>query len=141
MEGGSSTTTGRRSQPAAVCVPCAAACWLSLQLATLLLPPRPCLPCHLDKAVACTHLTTGLTWPPASNYLSLLPLPSFSSPLHQGVHHVEGKYTSRGPRLIEVNCRMGGGPVRTMNLLAWGVDLVEEQLLASAGGCHWVSGA
>lgn len=29
----------------------------------------------------------------------------------------------------------GGGPVRTMNLLAWGVDLVEEQLLASAGGC------
>lgn len=27
----------------------------------------------------------------------------------------------------------GGGPVRTMNLLAWGVDLVEEQLLASAG--------
>lgn len=28
---------------------------------------------------------------------------------------------------------MGGGPVRTMNLLAWGVDLVEEQLLASAG--------
>ncbi|EFN59059.1 hypothetical protein CHLNCDRAFT_137776 [Chlorella variabilis] len=53
--------------------------------------------------------------------------------LQIGVFHVEGKYTSRGPRLIEVNCRMGGGPVRTMNLLAWGVDLVEEQLLASAG--------
>ena len=32
----------------------------------------------------------------------------------------------------------GGGPVRTMNLLAWGVDLVEEQLLASAGG--WGAG-
>jgi hypothetical protein len=29
-----------------------------------------------------------------------------------GVFHVEGKYTSRGARLIEVNCRMGGGPVR-----------------------------
>jgi hypothetical protein len=29
-----------------------------------------------------------------------------------GVFHVELKYTSRGARLIEVNCRMGGGPVR-----------------------------
>lgn len=29
-----------------------------------------------------------------------------------GVFHVECKYTSRGARLIEVNCRMGGGPVR-----------------------------
>ena len=50
-----------------------------------------------------------------------------------GVFHVECKYTSRGARLIEVNCRMGGGPVRTMNHLVWGVDLVEEQLLCSAG--------
>lgn len=50
-----------------------------------------------------------------------------------GVFHVEGKYTSRGPRLIEVNCRMGGGPVRTMNQLVWGVDLVEEALLCTAG--------
>ncbi len=32
--------------------------------------------------------------------------------LKLGVFHVEAKYTSRGPRLIEVNCRMGGGPVR-----------------------------
>ena len=47
--------------------------------------------------------------------------------------HVELKYTSHGPRLIEVNCRMGGGPVRATNLLVWGVDLVEEQLLCSAG--------
>ena len=51
----------------------------------------------------------------------------------QGVFHVELKYTSRGPRLIEVNCRMGGGPVRDVNLLVWGVDLVEEHLLTSAG--------
>ena len=28
---------------------------------------------------------------------------------------------------------MGGGPVRTMNQLVWGVDLVEEQLLCTAG--------
>jgi biotin carboxylase len=51
------------------------------------------------------------------------------------VFHVELKYTSRGPRLIEVNCRMGGGVVRNMNLLVWGVDMVEEQLLCSAGAC------
>ena len=50
-----------------------------------------------------------------------------------GVFHVESKYTSRGARLIEVNCRMGGGPVRNTNLLVWGVDLVEEHLMASAG--------
>mmetsp|Transcript_14843 Transcript_14843/g.44835 ORF Transcript_14843/g.44835 Transcript_14843/m.44835 type:complete len:618 (-) Transcript_14843:511-2364(-) len=50
-----------------------------------------------------------------------------------GVFHVELKYTSRGPRLIEVNCRMGGGPVRLTNLLVWGVDLVEEHLLCSCG--------
>jgi ATP-grasp domain len=50
-----------------------------------------------------------------------------------GVFHVECKYTSRGARLIEVNCRMGGGPVRTTNLMVWGVDLVEEALLACAG--------
>ena len=93
---------------------------------------------------------------------------SACAPCCQGVFHVEGKYTSRGARLIEVNCRMGGcavalrrwavprapwaalsvalpspapppptcaggGPVRTMNKLCWGVDLVEEQLLCSAG--------
>eukprot|EP00798_Chlamydomonas_sp_ICE-L_P025943 gene25943-11622_t len=50
-----------------------------------------------------------------------------------GVFHVECKFTSRGPRLIEVNCRMGGGPVRDMNLLTWGVDLVEEHLMACCG--------
>ena len=50
-----------------------------------------------------------------------------------GVFHVECKYTSRGARLIEVNCRMGGGPVRNMNLMVWGVDLVEEGLLLAAG--------
>eukprot|EP00983_Pelagomonas_calceolata_P106757 1159269-Pelagomonas_calceolata.AAC.6 len=32
--------------------------------------------------------------------------------LSMGVFHVELKQTSRGPRLIEINCRMGGGPVR-----------------------------
>ena len=46
---------------------------------------------------------------------------------------MELKYTSRGPRLIEVNCRMGGGPVRDTNLRVWGVDLVEEHFLTSLG--------
>eukprot|EP00184_Porphyridium_aerugineum_P001268 CAMPEP_0184696922 /NCGR_PEP_ID=MMETSP0313-20130426/4076_1 /TAXON_ID=2792 /ORGANISM="Porphyridium aerugineum, Strain SAG 1380-2" /LENGTH=540 /DNA_ID=CAMNT_0027155657 /DNA_START=111 /DNA_END=1733 /DNA_ORIENTATION=- len=47
-----------------------------------------------------------------------------------GVFHVETKYTSRGPRLIEVNARMGGMYVRDCNLLGWGVDLVEEHIMA-----------
>ena len=34
---------------------------------------------------------------------------------------------------MQVNARMGGGPVCLMNQLVWGVDLVEEQMLASAG--------
>jgi carnosine synthase len=49
------------------------------------------------------------------------------------VFHVEGKVTSRGPRLIEVNARMGGGQVRDNNLAVWGVDLVEEHLLTAVG--------
>lgn len=35
-----------------------------------------------------------------------------------GVFHVELKATSRGPRLIEVNARMGGGGVR------WGLGVM-----------------
>merc|ERR1712048_884546 len=50
-----------------------------------------------------------------------------------GVFCVNAKYTSRGARLIEVNCRMGGMFVHDHNLLCWGVDLVEEHLLATAG--------
>jgi len=50
-----------------------------------------------------------------------------------GVFHVECKYTSSGPQLIEVNARMGGGQVRECNLQTWGVDLVEEQFFISLG--------
>ena len=50
-----------------------------------------------------------------------------------GVFHVEAKMSPHGPRLIEVNCRMGGGPIRAVHLARSGVDLVEEQLLVSAG--------
>ena len=46
-----------------------------------------------------------------------------------GVFHVEERYTSRGPRIIEVNARMGGGPIRLQHKFVYGVDLVVEQLL------------
>merc|ERR1711953_590192 len=50
-----------------------------------------------------------------------------------GVFHVECKFTSSGPQLIEVNARMGGGPVRECNRLVWGVDLVEEAIFIALG--------
>ena len=48
--------------------------------------------------------------------------------LGRGVLHVEGKCTSRGPRIVEVNARMGGGRVHQFVEAVWGVDLVEAQL-------------
>jgi len=50
-----------------------------------------------------------------------------------GVFHVECKYTSTGPQLIEVNARMGGGQVHECNLQTWGIDLVEETIFAALG--------
>jgi carnosine synthase len=50
-----------------------------------------------------------------------------------GVFHVEAKYTSRGPRILEVNARMGGTAVRDLNLFVREVDLVTEHLLTTAG--------
>ena len=50
-----------------------------------------------------------------------------------GIFHVEGKYTSRGPRLIEVNARMGGGPIRKLHKHTFGVDLVVEQMCIAVG--------
>ena len=50
-----------------------------------------------------------------------------------GAFHVEAKYTSHGPRLLEVNARIGGGPVYSMVKQVWGVDLVEEYLLTCIG--------
>lgn len=50
-----------------------------------------------------------------------------------GVFHVECKYTSIGPHLIEVNARMGGGPVYATNLRTWNVCLVEETIFAAVG--------
>ena len=50
-----------------------------------------------------------------------------------GVFHVELKQTSKGPRLIEINARMGGGQVRQTHMIASGVDLVEETLFTAVG--------
>lgn len=51
--------------------------------------------------------------------------------LHRGVLHVEGKCTSQGPRIVEVNTRMGGGRIHEIVEAVWGVDLVEAQLRSS----------
>jgi carnosine synthase len=53
--------------------------------------------------------------------------------LTDGVLHMEGKVTSEGPRLIEANARMGGAYVHDWVEQVWGVDLVEEGLMAAAG--------
>lgn len=50
-----------------------------------------------------------------------------------GVFHVECKYTSKGPQLIEVNARMGGGQIHETNMRTWGVDLCEETYFAALG--------
>jgi biotin carboxylase len=47
------------------------------------------------------------------------------------VLHVEGKCTSRGPRIVEVNTRMGGGRIHQIVEAVWGVDLIEAQLRSS----------
>lgn len=51
--------------------------------------------------------------------------------LGRGVLHVEGKCTSRGPRIVEVNTRMGGGRIHQMVEAVWGVDLIEAQVRSS----------
>ncbi|HEX6386699.1 MAG TPA: ATP-grasp domain-containing protein, partial [Anaerolineae bacterium] len=48
-----------------------------------------------------------------------------------GVFHVEVKYTGNGPRLIEVNARLGGGTRYQMNKAIWGVDLVDQYLMSA----------
>jgi carnosine synthase len=53
--------------------------------------------------------------------------------LGRGVLHVEGKCTTRGPRIVEVNARMGGGRVYEIVEAVWGVDLVEAQLRSCLG--------
>ncbi|MBI2071351.1 MAG: sigma-70 family RNA polymerase sigma factor, partial [Elusimicrobia bacterium] len=50
-----------------------------------------------------------------------------------GVSHTEAKNTSQDPRIIEFNFRPGGIYVPRWVKSVWGVDLVQEQLMAAAG--------
>jgi biotin carboxylase len=82
---------------------------------------------------------TGLHVPPDHNKravrglvdLSVRTVQSFG--FRRGVLHVEGKCTSRGPRVIEVNARMGGARIYQMVEAVWGVDLIEAQLRSCLG--------
>ena len=53
--------------------------------------------------------------------------------LSTGLFHIEGKLTSRGPRLIEINCRLGGGPICEMHKRVAGIDLAEQQIRIAVG--------
>lgn len=50
---------------------------------------------------------------------------------HRGAFNVEVKRTASGPRMIEVNGRLGGYSTTDIHLSVWGVDLVEQWLRAS----------
>lgn len=51
----------------------------------------------------------------------------------QGVLHVEGKCTASGPRIVEVNARLGGGRIHQMVEAVWEVDLIEAHLRSALG--------
>lgn len=82
---------------------------------------------------------TGLHCPPDHNRREVDRLVDLSIEtakrfgLHRGVLHIEGKCTSNGPRIIEVNARMGGGRVAEIVRNVWGVDLVEATARAALG--------
>ncbi len=82
---------------------------------------------------------TGLHLPPDHSKKAVAGLVDLSVQTVQafgfrlGVLHVEGKCTSRGPRVVEVNARMGGTRIHQMVEAVWGVDLIEAQLRSSLG--------
>ena len=79
---------------------------------------RPALPAHHDRK-AVRRLVD----------LCVQTVQSFG--LRSGVLHVEGKCTSHGPRIIEVNARMGGARIHEIVEAVWNVDLIEAQLRSS----------
>jgi carnosine synthase len=82
---------------------------------------------------------TGLHCPPDHKERAVRRLVDFSIDtvrafgFHTGVLHVEGKATSQGPRVVEVNARLGGTRIDQIVKAVWGVDLVEAQLRSSLG--------
>lgn len=53
--------------------------------------------------------------------------------LHTGIFNVEMKYTSSGPRLIEVNPRMGGFYITEWMQRVWGLNLVQATVMIQLG--------
>jgi len=82
---------------------------------------------------------TGLHCPPEHDAKAVRRLVELSVQTVQtfgfqrGVLHVEGKCTSKGPRIVEVNARMGGGRIHQIVEAVWGVDLIEAHLRAALG--------
>jgi len=82
---------------------------------------------------------TGLHCPPDHGKRAVRRLVDFSVEtvrafgFHTGVLHVEGKATSQGPRVVEVNARLGGTRIDQIVNAVWGVDLIEAQLRSSLG--------
>ncbi|HET8820252.1 MAG TPA: ATP-grasp domain-containing protein [Thermoleophilaceae bacterium] len=80
---------------------------------------------------------TGLHCPPTHSRRAVRGLVDLSIQtarafgLARGVLHIEGKCTSGGPRIVEVNTRMGGGRIHQIVEAVWGVDLIEAQLRSS----------
>lgn len=50
-----------------------------------------------------------------------------------GVLHVEGKCSAKGPRIVEVNARLGGGRIHQIVEAVWEVDLIEAHLRSALG--------
>jgi biotin carboxylase len=82
---------------------------------------------------------TGLHCPPDHNARAVRALVALSVQtaqafgLSHGVLHVEGKCTRSGPRIVEVNARMGGGRIHQMVEAIWGVDLVQAHVRGALG--------
>jgi carnosine synthase len=82
---------------------------------------------------------TGLHCPPDHGRRAVRALTEFcvgaarAFGFRTGVLHIEAKATSRGPRIVEINARMGGGPIHLIVEAVWGVDLIEAQLRSSLG--------
>lgn len=53
--------------------------------------------------------------------------------LRNGVYNVEMRFTASGPRLIEINLRMGGFYIHDFTKLIWGYDLCEAALAVACG--------
>ena len=87
-----------------------------------------------------THMKeTGSQMPPAfpadkqAELIAFAELVLHALEFTDGSFHVELKYTSNGPRLIEVNARIGGLAIYDLHRKVWGVDLVDQYLLTRLG--------